>query len=333
MTNRTYSNKFKAPKGVLIYLLGFYVLLQFCWWAYMLVNLNSEIYDLKLEMLTTSGAPLPELQVLKAELDQKLSLRVWMVLGEGAVFMVILLLGFWAVRRSIAKELRLAEQQKNFLLSVTHELKSPLAAVKLQLQTLQSRQLPEDKRKQIYSRALADSNRLEKLVENLLLVNKIEAGRLPLEKEKIQLSVHLDILLMSTYSREMDKGRIEIDIAPNVLVDVDSMALDSVIINLVDNSLKYGNESTIFVSLTRLSSQFVQLSVADGGDGIPDSEKDKIFERFYRRGNEDVRKTKGTGIGLYLVKLLVTEHNGEISVLDNSPKGAKFVVKLPCVDE
>ncbi|MGB0918229.1 MAG: sensor histidine kinase, partial [Flavobacteriales bacterium] len=325
MKNPLGQKKNKAPKGVLIYLLGFYVLLQFVWWAYMLVSLNSEIYQLKLELLTSSSFPGPEQLILKGELDEKLSLRIWMVLGEGAVFMLILILGFRSVRRSIAKELLVAEQQKNFLLSVTHELKSPLAAIKLQLQTLQSRKLPEDKVAQLYSRALGDANRLEKLVENLLLVNKIEDGRLPLEMEKVNLSNHIESLVAESFGYELEAGKITLQIEKDLVAKADKMALDSVVLNLIDNALKYGDNSRVEVVLATAASNEIQLSVSDLGDGIPNAEKEKIFERFYRRGNEDVRKTKGTGIGLYLVKLLVLEHQGEISVVDNEPKGAKFV--------
>lgn len=319
----------KAPKGVLIYLLGFYVLVQFCWWAYMLVDLNAEIYNLKLELLQNSVFPAPEQLILKGELDQKLSLRVWMVLGEGAVFIFILLLGFWAVRKSIGKELRLAEQQKNFLLSITHELKSPLAAIKLQLQTLQSRKLDEDKKSMLYSRALSDANRLEKLVENLLLVNKIEAGRLPLIKTETDVSTHVLDLLTNHYSLEIEENRIEVSIETDLVSTIDKMALDSIVINLIDNSLKYGNDSKVLVEVKPSELGMFSISVSDQGAGIPNSEKEKVFERFYRRGNEDVRKTKGTGIGLYLVRLLVSEHQGTISILDNSPKGARFVAKIP----
>ena len=323
--------KFKAPNGVLIYLLGFYVLLQFGWWAYMLVNLNSEIYQLKLQMLANSGYPGPEQLILKSEFDEKLSLRIWMVLGEGAVFVTILLLGFWSVRKSISRELLVAKQQKNFLLSVTHELKSPLAAIKLQLQTLQSRQLPEEKRKQLYARALGDTNRLEKLVENLLLVNKVEAGRLPLDIQKMHVSEHVSNLISNSFSNEIEKGRIVSNIQNGLWANMDKMALDSIVLNLVDNALKYGSGSVILLEVQANESDFLALSVKDEGNGIPDSEKEKVFDRFYRRGNEDVRQTKGTGIGLYLVKLLITEHQGQISIENNLPSGAKFVVKLPTV--
>lgn len=325
--------KSKAPKGVLIYLLGFYVLIQFCWWAYMLVDLNAEIYELKLELLHSSVYPAPEQLILKGELDKKLFQRIWMVLGEGAVFIFILLLGFWSVRKSIAKELLLAEQQKNFLLSVTHELKSPLAAIKLQLQTLQTRKLDEDKKSMLYSRALTDANRLEKLVENLLLVNKIESGRLPLVKTETDVSAHVGELLSSHYSTEIEDEWIVTAIDQDLISTIDKMALDSIAINLIDNALKYGNASKVLVEVKDSETGMFSISVSDQGEGIPDSEKEKVFERFYRRGNEDVRKTKGTGIGLYLVKLLVLEHQGTISILDNQPKGARFVVKIPSVSE
>ena len=320
--------KERAPRAVLFYLLGFYVLLQFGWWAYMLVDLNSEIYELRLQLLQASEVAAPEQLILKAELDQKLSLRIWMVLGEGAVFVCILLLGFWAVRKSIIKELQLAEQQRNFLLSVTHELKSPLAAVKLHLQTLNTRELPADKRELLYGRALKDTNRLEKLVENLLLVNKVESGKLPLDKQPIDFAKLVEIVLDEQFSNERSAGRINFISTSNINVNGDEMALQSVAANLIENALKYGGETKVDIGLKVDNGQVV-LRVADGGNGIPNSEKQKVFERFYRIGNEDVRKTKGTGIGLYLVKLLVENHRGQIRVEDNQPKGSVFVVTLP----
>lgn len=320
----------KTPKGFIIYLLGFYVLVQFAWWAYMLVNLNAEIYQLKLELLSVTESVGPEFVIRKGELDQKLGLRIWMVLGEGAVFVTILLIGFWSVRRSIAKEFAVAEQQKNFLLSITHELKSPLAAIKLQLQTLQSRTLDEDKRATIYSRALNDANRLEKLVESLLLVNKVESGGLPLKRRQLELSSVVDGILMSSFVSEIEGGKIQLESKGDTLILVDEMAIQIIVDNLVGNALKYGEGSKVSVIVSN-DSGTISLAVSDEGPGIPEVDKHKVFERFYRRGNEDVRKTNGTGIGLYLVKLLVEQHGGTISVADNIPSGARFTVILPKV--
>ena len=320
--------KFKVPQGTLIYLLGFYVLVQFAWWAYMLVNLNAEIYTLRREMLVLSELAAPEQLIQKGQLDEKLTLQIWMVLGEGTVFIFILLLGFWAVRRSMAKELHVAEQQKNFLLSVTHELKSPLAAIKLQLQTLHTRNIPEEKRTQLYIRALVDTDRLENLVENLLLVNKVESGGLPLNKENVNLSQLLQKQMEAAYPKQLEEGKLQLHIDADIETSIDKMAFHSMSTNLVDNAIKYGGAGIITVQLRVGEEKEIEFSVTDEGEGIPSSERKKIFERFYRRGSENVRQTKGTGIGLYLVKLLVQAHGGTISIVDNSPTGAKFVVRL-----
>jgi signal transduction histidine kinase len=328
MTLSQIRSRFKAPNGVLFYLLGVYVLLQFGWWAYMLVDLNAEIYQLKLQLLELSGSADPEKLILKGEFDKKLSLRVWMVLGEGAVFMTILLIGFRSVRKSISKELKLAAQQKNFLLSITHELKSPLAAVKLQLQTLNSRDLDQDKQKHLYTRALKDTKRLENLVENLLLVNKVESGKLPLAKTSIHVGEFLSKLLSDHYPDHLASQQLSLVNTNAMEIEADAMALESIMVNLIDNAIKYGQGSNVLVKADS-SKENCRISVADQGIGIPESEREKVFERFYRMGNEEVRKTKGTGIGLYLVKLLVEEHEGRISVQSSEPKGTTLVVTLP----
>ena len=325
---------FRAPKSVLFYLLGFYVLLQFVWWAYMLVDLNAEIYELKLQLLQASQIAGPEQVILKGDLHQKLSLRIWMVLGEGAVFVTILLLGFRSVRKSIEKELKLAEQQKNFLLSVTHELRSPLASVKLQLQTLQTRKLDEEKVNQLQGRALRDVHRLEKLVENLLLVNKAESGKLPLQKVETELHEFIDRILTDHYSQEIESSRLVFDRSESAKASIDVMAFDSVLMNLIDNALKYGNGSQVELSIvSNPDKESTEIKVSDLGPGIIDTEKSKVFDRFYRIGNEEVRKTKGTGIGLYLVKLLVEQHGGSIEVTNNSPQGSVFSVTIPTVSK
>lgn len=296
----------------------------------MLVELNSEIHQLRVEQMVSYTPHSPELQIQKAELDQKLTMRIWMVLGEGAVFVFILILGFWSVQKSIAKELALAEQQKNFLLSVTHELKSPLAAIKLFLQTLQSRKLPEEKKEQLYSKALLDTERLEKLIENLLLVNKVESGGFPLVRSEVDVSGLVSELALHTYQRQLESNVLQLEISSGITAHLDHMAFQSIFINLVDNAFKYGAGGKVSIQLKAATESFV-LSVSDQGTGIATEERERIFERFYRQGNEDVRKTKGTGIGLYLVKLFVEKQGGTISVEDNLPKGTRFIVRIPTV--
>ena len=321
-----------VPKRVLIYVLSGYVLIQFVWWAYMLVDLNSEAYHLRLELLTTSEMPAPEAQIQKTALDAKLSQRVWMVLGEGAVFVFILVLGFRALQRSISRELELSAQQKNFLLSVTHELKSPLAAIKLQLQTLAGRSLSDEKRHQIYVRALADTERLQGLVENLLLVNRVEAGKFPLEMKRTDISELTQQLIKRHFASELEKGILTIAFEAGLWIACDHQAMESIVINLIENAQKYAVSSNIDVRIGK-QGHSILLSVADQGPGIPDIEKERVFQRFFRLGNEDTRSTKGTGIGLYLVRQLVEMQHGTIHVKDNVPKGTSFEVRLPAQQE
>jgi two-component system phosphate regulon sensor histidine kinase PhoR len=321
-----------VPKRVLIYVLSGYVLIQFVWWAYMLVDLNSEAYHLRLELLTTSEMPAPEAQIQKTALDAKLSQRVWMVLGEGAVFVFILVLGFRALQRSISRELELSAQQKNFLLSVTHELKSPLAAIKLQLQTLAGRSLSDEKRHQIYVRALADTERLQGLVENLLLVNRVEAGKFPLEMKRTDISELTQQLIKRHFASELEKGVLTIAFEAGLWIACDHQAMESIVINLIENAQKYAVSSNIDIRIGK-QGHSIMLSVADQGPGIPDIEKERVFQRFFRLGNEDTRSTKGTGIGLYLVRQLVEMQHGTIHVKDNVPKGTSFEVRLPAQQE
>lgn len=315
------------PKRVLIYILSGYVLLQFVWWAYMLVDLNGEIYNLRLEVLSLSEMPAPEQQIAKADLDARLTKRIWMVLGEGAVFMVILTLGFRAVQRSVVRELQMAAQQRNFLLSVTHELKSPLAAIRLQLQTLAGRELPEEKRQQIYNRALSDTDRLQGLVENPLLVNRVEAGRFPVHLEETDLSGLVRGICQTHFQGQLDAGVLIMNVHDGVIMRCDRDAMRSIVVNLIENALKYAVGSKVHVKLLGDDREVV-IAVADNGPGIPLADRERIFERFFRLGNEDTRSTKGTGIGLYLVRQLVHMQAGSISVADNEPHGALFEVRF-----
>jgi len=316
-----------VPKRILIYILSGYVLLQFVWWAYMLVDLNGEIYSLRLQILSNAEMPAPEELILKAELDGRLTKRIWMVLGEGAVFMLILVLGFRAVQRSVVRELQLAAQQRNFLLSVTHELKSPLAAIRLQLQTLEGRQLPEEKRQQIYSRALSDTDRLQGLVENLLLVNRVEAGRFPVHLEETDLPLLVKDICAMNFPEQMENGVLKLSMPSDAVMRCDRDAMRSIIVNLVENALKYAVGSTVEVTLSA-DEDGISMAVSDHGPGVPEADQHRIFERFFRLGNEDTRATKGTGIGLYLVRQLVQMQGGTISVRQNEPQGARFEMRF-----
>ncbi|MDO9186065.1 MAG: HAMP domain-containing sensor histidine kinase [Bacteroidia bacterium] len=308
------------------YILVGYVILQFVWWSYLMVDHNNEIYYLKTELNLLKGETLDEVVLKGNELNEKLHKRWVMISGEGVVFMGVLLLGIFQIRKTFKREAELSQQQQNFLLSVTHELKSPIASTKLQLQTLQKHELNREKQKEILANAINDTDRLNNLVENMLLAAKIENSVYLLHKENYNLSEYITEGMNQTIQSFQYQQKVELSIEPNIYMDIDRTNFPSIILNLFENAVKYSPEdSTIVVSLKKQNQKII-LSVADQGIGISDKEKETIFQRFYRSGNEETRKTKGTGLGLYIVDYLVKQHNGTITVKNNTPKGSVFEV-------
>ncbi len=308
------------------YILVVYVIIQFAWWSYLMVNLNNEIYHLKTELNLLKGETPDEVIVEGNELNQKLHKRWVMIFGEGVVFMTVLLIGIFQVRNVFKKETALTQQQQNFLLSVTHELKSPIASTKLQLQTLQRHELSREKQKEIITDAINDTERLNNLVENILLAAKIENNIYTLHKENCNLSNYITEGINQTLRSFNYKQNVVLSIDPNIYMDIDKTTFPSIILNLLENAVKYSlPDSTITVSLKKQNQKII-LSIADQGGGIPEQEKGMIFNKFYRIGNEETRKTKGTGLGLYIVDYLVKQHDGTITVKNNTPSGSIFEI-------
>lgn len=316
-----------------LYALGAYVSMQFAWWAYMLVDLNGQIYQLKLEQLVLSDLPGPDQLIEKSVLDQKLRLRLWMVLGEGAVFLAVLALGFRAVRNAVKKELDLGKRQRNFLLSVTHELRSPLAAIRLNLQTIEKRNPEAQLRTKLCTTAIHETDRLNRLIDNVLLSAKMEAGKIPLVTEIVDIALETEKILNSLFGAEVAKGQITLNLMPKCHAECDIDALKSIVSNLVSNALKYGGQPAVVAVEVRGGADQIILSVSDNGPGIAEADLDHVFDRFYRAGNEDTRRTKGTGLGLYIAKRLANANNGQLTVAKNVPQGAVFTLFLPKVEQ
>ncbi len=304
--------KKKSRPLFIFYLLVAYVLFQFCWWAYHIINLQYIIYHLNL----SDG------------IETNISAKIWMVAGEGAVFILILLIGAIFTRNSFNREVALGNQQKNFLLSVTHELKSPIAAAKLYLETLLKRDFEKDKQKEIINNTLKETNRLLGLIENILFSAKIESGSYLPVKEDVNISeTTLEIIsILKARDPEQKNQQFLSQIENNIFLNTDNIAFYSIVINLIENAAKYSPpQSKIIIELKKEKGDTI-LSIFDEGPGIPEYEKKNIFDKFYRIGNEETRKAKGTGLGLYIVKHLVEQLGGKISVRNNIPMGSIFEV-------
>jgi signal transduction histidine kinase len=322
------NSKGKSRPLFWFYLLVVYIIIQFIWWGYLMVQLNNEIYHLKTLVNLLQGESLDQIIANGNALNAKLKTRWLMIASEGSVFIFLLILGIFQIRKTFKKEAALNQQQNNFLLSVTHELKSPIASAKLQLQTLEKRELDRAKQKEIIANAISDTERLNNLVENILLAAKIENSVYTLYKEEVDLSQYITEGLTQSIASFHYKRKIDLQIEPGIRMHIDRTSFPSIILNLFENAVKYSPEqSTIVVALKTQANKII-FSIADEGIGIDSKEKALIFQKFYRVGNEEIRKTKGTGLGLYITDYLVKQHGGSISVKNNLPKGSIFEVSF-----
>ena len=176
--------------------------------------------------------------------------------------------------------------------------------------------------------ALRETERLNSLIDNLLMANRLNSGEYIFKFEKQDLSELIRSIAGQYYASLLNSGELTLSTQPGTISHIDVTAFPSVIMNLIDNAVKYSfDHKKIAVSCYRKSNT-IHILVSDEGVGIPDSEKHKVFNQFYRSGNEETRSTKGTGLGLYIVKYIVTKHSGEIMINNNQPKGTTFEIQL-----
>ena len=283
---------------VIFYAVIIYAVAELIWWGYQLVSLQPK--------------------------------RIGMILSEGSMFVIVFSVGAYYLHSSINKEQKLQEQKKNFLLSVTHELKSPLASIKILLQTIQKRNLTRDQALDFIDKSLLDIERLDDMVENMLLASKNDNRSYTFPKAQFNLSVLVDSIVNRLQITKCDCNQqiIEAEIEPKIEITGDKFALTSVVTNLVENAIKYSSPcEAVAVKLFSKEGK-IHLQVADHGIGIADNEKNRIFDRFYRVGSEDTRNTKGTGLGLFIVKQVLDKHEATIRVKDNRPAGSIFEVEF-----
>jgi two-component system, OmpR family, phosphate regulon sensor histidine kinase PhoR len=298
---------------IFFYILAGYILLQLTWWAYLLIELNKEYYSLK--------------EQISPDLDKSiLSKKVMMIVGEGSVFLLFLLIGIYTLKKFLRKELTFAQQQQNFLLSVSHELRSPIASIKLHLQTIKLRELERTTQNQMIDKSIDDTERLNNLIDKILLANLIDNKSKQFDLHRIDISkITTDTIgkLRDTIGKNHET---KIEASPDIYLKTDETLFTSILINIYENAVKYSKEnSTISVSLYENKMNIV-LKVGDEGIGIAEAESKNIFRKFYRIGNEITRNTKGTGLGLFIVKNIVEMHKGSIVSYPNNEMGTVFEV-------
>lgn len=258
--------------------------------------------------------------------NKKLVRKKWMYAGEGFVMIGLLIWGILWVYKTFEKSIALNQQQNNFLLAVTHELKTPIASVKLYLETLLKRDLDKEQQKSILQNSINDTNRLRTLVDNLLLSAQLETNHYEPLMAKVNLSQLLN-KVVDTYAKPRNlEARLIKNIEQEVYITGDEFALESIVVNLLSNAEKYSDQNITI--LLKSDNKHAVLSIIDLGIGIADADKQRLFDKFFRVGKEQTRKTKGTGLGLFIVKRLVKFHDATIAVKNNHPNGTNFEVSF-----
>ena len=307
-----------------------YIIAALVWWFIALNTQNHQmiVYELK---QVKPDEPTYEMQVSKLLDTEKRKTAQYV--GEGSTFLLLILAGAVFVYRAVRRQLKFSQDQENFMMALTHELKTPIAVAKLNLETLQKRKLDEAQQQRLIQTTLQEANRLNTLCNNMLLSSQFEAGGYSFTKEETNFS-ELAAKCVEDFMIRFPQRNIQTEIAPDLFVNGDQLLLQMAVNNLIDNAIKYSpKESVIAVSLKEKSNTEMELSVKDEGKGISEEEKQKVFSKFYRVGNAATKAAKGTGLGLFLTKKILQQHKGNISVTDNTPTGAIFTITLQTLRE
>jgi len=263
-----------------------------------------------------------------------LNVREVALLVFGVIFFALIITGLVLNTIFLVREIRRNEQHDGFLNAVTHELKTPIASIRLYLETLKTRDVDEKKRREFYDVMLADSDRLLNTVEQVL-----QAGRAPEKQRGLNIS---EIELGSLLSESIDTVQTRHNLDPaaikftapheEIRVSGDRDGLHSVFLNLLDNAVKYsGGDPKISVRLKNSTlTNKAEIYIRDSGVGIAPGELKRIFKRFYRAQSSSDANVKGTGLGLFIVKSIVEKHRGKVRAESKGEgRGSTFFVQLP----
>jgi two-component system, OmpR family, sensor histidine kinase CiaH len=309
---------------VICWLLLIYVLAALIWW-YIALNLqNNQMSVYRIELLTHDDPNyIPKLEKINSDRHRLATAYK----SEGLVFILVILAGAIFLRSAVMRQIRIQRQQQNFMMAITHELKTPISITRLNIETLLKHSLDDSKKEKILKSSLQEINRLNTLTGNILVSAQLEGGSYLFNKEEINFSQIVNDSCRDFINRFPNRpwnNMIEHDL----LISGDPLLLQILVNNLIDNAVKYSPPDSPITILLKKDGREGRLELRDEGAGIPAKEQKRIFQKFYRVGNEDTRTTQGTGLGLYLCRKIARDHKMYIQVTDNYPKGSIFTVRF-----
>ncbi|HUP36035.1 MAG TPA: HAMP domain-containing sensor histidine kinase [Candidatus Limnocylindria bacterium] len=249
-----------------------------------------------------------------------------------ALLLLMIAAGLVATYRLMGRESEIARLKSDFVANVSHDLKTPLALIRMFAETLEMDRVPDERRRREYYAVLTrESERLSRLIDNVLDFSRIESGRQRYEivSGPVEPILH-DVVESFRHPIEQQGFAVETAIEPDLPdVPLDGEALKQALANLVDNAMKYSGDRRRIRVAARRDGGGVAVEVADEGIGIPVSERERIFEKFYRIGRSETQGRRGSGVGLALVKHIVEAHGGRVTVDGRPGEGSRFTLHLP----
>lgn len=319
-----------AITTVIFWILFVYIIAALLWWFFSLVHQAQLMYDLKKTYLDHTTAN-TQSDFYKAELfkitDQRRRSN-YQYIGEGSIFLLLIIIGAVYIYRSVRRQLSLQQQQQNFVMAVTHELKTPISVARLNLETLKRYQLDKQKEQKLIDISLQETLRLDMLINNILISSQLDGNAYQPQKEKIDFSA-LVTSEAKAFANRYPERNFHCSIEPEIELTGDELLLKLLLSNLLENANKYSGKNKPINCSLHAEPNVILLQVQDEGLGISNEEKEKVFQKFYRVGNEQTRTAKGTGLGLFICKKITAAHGGTITVMDNVPQGSNFIVTFP----
>ncbi len=319
----------RVPLKLINYIYWFlliYLLAALAWWYFELTQQNEILFNYQRSQLQLSSNPAAasQLSVIQDARDRNAKQYI----GEGLTFMIITIIGAAFVYGVVRRQISLHMQQQNFMMAVTHELKTPIAATKLSLETLKRHKLDEVRQNEILTGAINETDRLNALCNNILLSSQLESGGYTVTKYEFDFSAMVTSAV-AEFRKRYPTRKIEMSTFEQIYYYGEEFLIRLVLNNLLENAIKYTPAILpITVELVQRK-ESIELMVKDEGPGIPESERGKIFEKFYRIGDELTRTSKGTGLGLFLSTKIIKNHHGSILLENNVPSGSVFKIILP----
>lgn len=269
--------------------------------------------------------------ILRNQFTQQWVENFWLLVG-GIVSLVAITTVLILFSVFLARQILENRRQTTFIDSVTHELRSPLASIRLGLQTLGRTGLENEQREQLREMMLDDTERLAAFIDDILEATRLEYGKAGQMISHVSLGDLIDRCVATVARRhKLEPEVVEIDVDDAIELQIDATALETVLKNLLDNAIKYSNDPVrVQVTARTRDNGAIELFVRDRGVGIPQGELRRIFDRFYRVDHEDVRARRGTGLGLFVVKALVEDLGGRLRAhSDGRGTGTTMTISLP----